>query len=81
MIFMGAVSQASLGARIGQQDRGAALQTADIVTVQHYDYTGRENVRSRARITDQIPERCLYTIMAATTTRFNATYLTGLDHP
>jgi hypothetical protein len=31
-------------------------------------------------ITDQIPERRLYPILAACTTRFNAAFLTGPDH-
>ncbi|MEA2908329.1 MAG: hypothetical protein QOJ15_410 [Bradyrhizobium sp.] len=31
-------------------------------------------------ITDQIPERCLYTIPAVSTTRFHAAYPTGPDH-
>jgi hypothetical protein len=30
-------------------------------------------------ITDQIPERCLYTILAVSTTRCNATFLTGIN--
>jgi hypothetical protein len=30
-------------------------------------------------ITDQVPERCLYTILAVSTTRFDAAYLTGPD--
>jgi hypothetical protein len=30
-------------------------------------------------ITGQIPERCVYTIPAASTTRFHVAYLTGSD--
>jgi hypothetical protein len=33
-----------------------------------------ENVHPWPGIGDQIPEKCLYTIMAVSTTRFNATF-------
>ena len=39
-------------------------EPAEIVTLQHNDYTGTEMVHPGFGITDQIPERCLYTIPA-----------------
>jgi hypothetical protein len=57
-------------------------QPATIVTAWQNDYTGLENVYIQSRESSiQIPANWLYTISAASTTRFQAGFLTGpIDH-
>ncbi len=53
--------------------------TGEVVTAEEL---GGADVHSRqSGVTDQTPERCLYTILAVSTTRFHAAFLTGSDHP
>jgi hypothetical protein len=56
---------------------GSDVRAAEIVRTRHNDYTSPENVTSIAGITDQIHERCFYTIPAVSTTRFHVAFLTG----
>jgi hypothetical protein len=41
-----------LSGEIEPPDKASAARPAKIVTAQHYDYTGRENVTSKAGIAD-----------------------------
>jgi hypothetical protein len=59
------------------QDKVPAAGRPKIVTMQHNDYTGPEMVHPGHGITDQIPERCLYTIPAVSAKRFHIAYTTG----
>jgi hypothetical protein len=52
-----------------------------IVTAQHNDYTGPESSRRGKGITDQVPERFLYTIPPVTAKRLHVAHFTGPDHP
>src|SRR6266851_6484574 len=80
LIFMGPFSKSCFreDRAVGQ---GGGRARAMIVTAQHNDYTGRENVTSKAGNHRSIPERCFYTILAVSTTRFNAAFFTGPNHP
>jgi hypothetical protein len=67
--------------KIMPQDRPPIAGRPKIVTVPHNDYTGPEMVHPDSGITDQIPERCLYTIPVVSAKRFHVAYPTGPDHP